>query len=714
MRSGSPGRRALAYASGVTATLPGTPATDTPSAVDARRTFMLPASAHRTLVAACARIVPHAPPHAIAEHVLVRLSTLDGAQRRELAQGLSLFGSRVAALASIGRAIPFADLAPAQQDAMLAAWGRSPVGACRTLFQVVRRLALLAHYVTPEGQRDAGMRGPLWSREPVVAWEGPVPGVATADEEPVLRTRAHWTRTPDIARPVSLHDARTLRGTHRLVADAIVIGSGAGGGVAAARLAEAGKEVIVLETGEYLRGADFTEEDAGSISRLYAAGGLQATDDASVAMLQGRVVGGGTTVNWMIMLRTPDHVLDEWARRFGLVGMSPAEMAPVFARIEDELHARVVPTDAHSRANRLLLDGARTLGWRVHEARINAKGCVRSGFCSHGCRYDAKQGTLQVWLPRALAAGARLYADTDAERIEVVERGGVRPRKRVHAIVRDPQTGETVASLEIEAPVVIVAAGAVRTPVLLERSGMGGGGLGEWLRLHPTTGVVGVHDDEVYAAGGVPLTVDVREFEHGTSGYGFWLQCPPWQPAFGAAAIQGFGAAHAARMRQFTRLTPVIGLTRDGADVHRSSGGVHVDRTGRVRLRYRLTPSDAVTVRASIAAAARVQLAAGAREVFTMHAEPLVIRTERDLAAIATAPVAPNRLALYSAHVNGTARLGTDPRTSGCTPTGERHGVPGLYVMDGSLLPTGVGANPQETIMALVTVLTERLLEGWS
>jgi choline dehydrogenase-like flavoprotein len=698
----------------VTATLPGTPPSDAPPADDTTRALVLAPDAQRTLVAACARIVPHADADALAARVRVRLGTLDADRRRELAQGLALFGSRLAALASVGRATPFAALPPALQDRMLDAWGRSPLDACRTLFQVLRRLALLAHYVTPEGQREAGMRGPLWSREPALAWEGPAHGAATAPDEPVLRSGAAWTRSPDLARPASLHDARTLRGTHRLVADAVVIGSGAGGGVAAARLAEAGKEVIVLETGEYLRGTDFTEEDAGSIARLYAAGGLQGTDDASVAMLQGRAVGGGTTVNWMIMLRTPDHVLDEWGRRFGLEGMSPAELAPVFARIEDEVHARLVPSDAHSRANRLLLDGARTLGWQVEEGRINAKGCVRSGFCSHGCRYDAKQGTLQVWLPRALAAGARLYADAEAERIEVVERGGPRPSKRVHAVVRDPHTGAQVGALEIDAPVVIVAAGAVRTPVLLERSGMGGGGVGEWLRLHPTTGVVGVHDEEVYAAGGLPLTVNVNEFARGTSGYGFWLECPPWQPAFGAAAIPGFGAAHAARMRQFTRLAPVIALTRDGADTPRSSGGVHVDRTGRVRIRYRLTAADAATVRASLAAAARVQLAAGAREVFTLHADPVVVRTQRDLAAIATAPVAPNRLALYSAHVNGTARIGTDPRTSGCTPAGERHGVRGVHVLDGSLLPTGVGVNPQETIMAIVSVLSERLLAGWT
>ena len=145
----------------------------------------------------------------------------------------------------------------------------------------------------------------------------------------------------------------------------------------------------------------------------------------------------------------------------------------------------------------------------------------------------------------------------------------------------------------------------------------------------------------------------------------------------------------------------------------RSSGSVLLDGKGRARISYALSPADTANLRASIEAAARLQLAAGARTVQTLHHVPLVIRREADLATIRTAPVDANRVTLFSAHVNGTCRIGTDPATSGVGPDGQRHGVRGVYVLDGSMLPTGVGVNPQETIMAMSSVLTRRLLARW-
>jgi choline dehydrogenase-like flavoprotein len=435
-------------------------------------------------------------------------------------------------------------------------------------------------------------------------------------------------------------------------------------------------------------------------------------------MVQGATVGGSTTVNWMIMLRTPEHVLSEWTTRFGLEGMSARDMAPVFARIEQEVHAREVPDDAHSPNNRIILDGAKALGWRALSAVINARGCVRSGFCGMGCRYDAKQGTQQTYLPRALARGATLYANTHVDRIEVVAQtlGGAAamPMKRVIATVRAPRSDAPARTLTLTAPIVIVSGGGVETPWLLQRSGMGGGGVGRYLRLHPTTVALGVYDAEIQASAGIPLSTMCDEFiARDANGYGFWLECPPMHPATAAFALSGFGAPHAAMMQRLPHIAPTIALTRDGSDINHSSGSVLIDAKGRPRITYALSPADAANVKASLEAAARLHLAAGAREVHTLHSTPIVIRREADLAQIRTRAVDANRISLFSAHVNGTARIGTDPATSGVSPTGERHGVRGVYVFDGAMLPTGVGVNPQETIMAMTTVLTERLLSRW-
>src|SRR5690606_37734251 len=218
------------------------------------------------------------------------------------------------------------------------------------------------------------------------------------------------------------------------------------------------------------------------------------------------------------------HVLDEWERVHGTSGMGAGDLAPIFDLIEEEVHARVVPDDAHSPANRALLDGARRLGWRDRAAHLNAKGCVRAGSCSIGCRYGAKQGALVTYIPRALAAGARLFSDVRAERIELRERAGRAPLKRVHGVVLDPTTGRPRARLAVDAPIVVLAAGAIGTPTLLQRSGLGGGGVGKYLRLHPTSLVNGCYPDEVHPWTGVPLSVVCDEFLGLDGGYGFWIE----------------------------------------------------------------------------------------------------------------------------------------------------------------------------------------------
>jgi choline dehydrogenase-like flavoprotein len=685
------------------------------------------ASARETLRAAVDRIVPDAPAD-LAARVEDRIATLAPHKVAEVRQALAVFGSRGAALFSLGgRACtagiprPFARLGAAERDAMLDAWSTSPLPQARTVYQLLRRLTLVTHYADHRTHAQIGYRGSLHARLPAVPWEGPAGPDATSETDgpsPIVRAAAWTAPTPAREIPRGVFCAATMPASPETRADVIVIGTGAGGAVAAARFAEAGKRVILLEAGEFVRSDEFTEDEGTLTARLYADGGLRATDDLAVSMLQGATVGGGTTINWMIMLRTPPHVLHEWSTRFGLEGMTATDLAPVFDRVEREVHTARVPDDAHSANNRILLNGAAALGWHVTPGRINARGCVRAGFCGQGCRYDAKQGTQQTFVPRALAHDAVLYTNARVTRIEVGGLSGGAARglrsKRVQAVIaaRDGRTAPR--EVTFEAPIVVVSAGAVETPALLQRSGLGSGAVGSYLRLHPTTAVIGIHRDEVYGAAGIPLSATCDEFlQRDARGYGFWLQCPPLHPSLGAAALPGFGASHAALMRQFPYLASTIALVRDGSDLDHSSGAVRVNRRGETRISYALSAADQDTMRAAMDAAARLQFAAGAREVRTLHTQPLVLTREADIAAIRSRPVHANHLGVFSAHVNGTCRMGTDARTSGTTPDGEVHGARGVYVFDGSLLPTGVGVNPQETIMAITTVLAERLLVRW-
>ncbi|HVH12560.1 MAG TPA: FAD-dependent oxidoreductase [Longimicrobium sp.] len=685
---------------------------------------MLTSRQQATLVALCRRMVPlpdDPDPSAarLARAVEVRLERLEAEPRRRVGTLLAMMDAPAAGLLNAFRPRGFADLPAARQDAWLRRWELSPLPLLRTAFQALRRLVLSTHYADPATFAGIGYRGPLHARTPEVPWEGPLPGAAR-DDEPVarqdvgpraariipIRPQLDLLADPTVS---SVIEGARLRTETRVRAGVCVVGSGAGGAVVAARLAEAGHDVVVLEEGGYWRPGQFTEREGKMTARLYAEGGMRATEDLSVPVVQGRAVGGGTTVNWLVMFRTPDWVLDEWAAEHGAVGMRPADLAPVFDRVEEETHTRLVPDDAHNPPNRALLEGARALGWSAHAVRVNAHGCVRSGFCGLGCRYGARRAAADVYVPAALASGARLFTDVRVERVEVAERGGGAPLKRVHAEVVDRETGAPRGRLTVEAPVVVLAAGAVGTPALLQRSGMGGGGVGRYLRLHPTTAVFGRYGREMYGAGGIPLSTVCDEFLRGSDGYGFWIETPPLYPGLGAAALPGFGAAHRGLMESLPHLGPMIVLVRDGADRSASQGEVSVDRTGRARIRYRLGRPERARLLRGMDAAARMHFAAGAEEVSTLHTRACRLRSPAELKSMALRPSGPNELGVLSAHVNGTCRLGTDPATSGCTPDGERHGIPGVYVADGSLLPTAPGVNPQETIMALATVVADRI-----
>ena len=671
-----------------------------------------------SLAALAPCVLRGAPPSAESANEFVarcdaRLELLPAHRRAQLGLALYVLGGRTSVMLAIGKATRFAALSADDQTRCFDRWLNSAFAPLRSASHSVRRLLFAVHYARPDVTEAIGYAGPMHLRSPRVPWEGPLPGV-TRPDEPVARGPV---ALPTIIAPDPLPrgviPAVALRADLHRTADVVVIGTGAGGAVTAARLAEAGFEVVVLESGAYRTRADFNEREAELTEQLYADGALRTTDDASVALVQGNTVGGSTTVNWMIMLRTPDFVLDQWATESGVYGMTPREMGPVFERVEREVHASAVPEDAHSANNRILLDGARSLGWKVSTAQINATNCVRCGFCGVGCRHDAKQSTLVTFVPRALAAGATLHADTHVDRIEIRERdsgSGTPPMKRVHATVRDPYSGRPARTLTIDAPIVVVAGGAIGTPALLQRSGLGGGGVGQWLRLHPTTAIWGRYDREIVTSTGIPLTTMCDEHLRwrGTD-FGFWIETPPMHPSFTAAAMPGFGQSHRTLMSSFNQLGVLIGLTRDGAERSRSSGRVRVNRRGETSIAYALTAEDQRRVRASLSATAQLHFAAGAREVGTMHTRPIVVRSAADVARLEEGSVGPNRIGLFSAHVNGTCRMGTDPSTSGATPEGERHGVRGLYISDGSLLPTSLGVNPQETIMAVATVLAERM-----
>ncbi len=678
----------------------------------------------RTLDALCRRIIPAAFAHGagsvdVGSALEARLEH-DNVLRGKVALLLTAFGSRICAVLFNGSYDRFESLDGSRQDAILRKWEESSLGLRRTVMQAFRKLILSTYYAMPEAHAEIGFRGPLYSRETEVEWEGALNGVSS-DDEPIARAIAADIRTvhqhmaQDAANaservPPGVTQFCDVSGDINISADVCVVGTGAGGATAAARLAEAGYDVVILEEGGYWREANFTEQEHEMVPRLYAERGNRATEDLGISLLQGRAEGGSTLVNWMIMLRAPEWVLAEWQRNHGTVGMSAREMADAYEIVENDVHARVVPADAHAPNNRVILEGAASSGWKSTEAKINARQCIRAGFCGLGCRYGAKQSTLLTYIPRALDAGARLYSDARVDRIRIAESGGRAPVKEVSGEIIDRETHAPRARFTVRAPIVVLAAGAVGTPAILQRSGLGGGGVGKFLRLHPTTAVVGRFDREMYGTAGIPQSALSDQFIRENNDYGFWIECPALLPGLASAAIPGFGASHRAIMEQFPNLASLIVLNRDGSDLGVSNGDVTAARNGSTRIRYKMSSSDSRTLAQGIRAAAQMQFAAGAREVLTLHSPQLQFTSPNELNRILSAPRGVNQLGLFSAHVNGTCRIGGDRSSSGCSPDGERYGAPGVFVADGSLFPTAPGVNPQNTIMALATIVAQRIM----
>ena len=658
---------------------------------------MLNRSQQLVLEAACRRIVPAAEAAGrntvLCDAVRARIALLSSFQRRRTLRALDILGSRVLALWLVGRPLPFHRLPPHVQDRMLSRCEHSRWSVLRLLFTGLKRLIAHTWYGLPEARDEIGHHGPLTNRGVEFGWEGPLAGaqplVATRvrGRERAAQRDAQVMRAQDIARDLSIS------------AEFCIIGSGAGGAVAACTLSEAGRDVVIVEAGPYYTAADFATHEHEALHTLYAENGMRGTDDLAVSILQGRCAGGGTTVNWMVMLRTPDYVLDEWARDYGVENMSPAEMRPVFEQFEADTNVTTVPDHAHSRVNRLLLDGSHALGWQAQGASVNARDCMRSGLCGFGCPYDAKQSALKNYLARALRAGARMYCDTAAERITATSSGTT--------VFARCANGKRVV---VNAKYLVLAAGAVETPALLQRSGWGNHNVGRHLRLHPTTAVVGIHSEPVYAASGIPLTTYCSEFMQWRGTYGCWIETPPFPAGLAAISMPGFGQMHRERMQQFPYLAPFIVLARDGIPADPSVGDVRWLRSGRVRIRYRLSESDRTLLVHGVESAARIQFASGAHTVFTLHRLPALLHSAREVNEVRALFQRAGDPVLFSAHVNGTCRMSAHERFGACNPEGALYGAKRMYVMDGSLLPTAPGVNPHETIAAVSLVLSRRLI----
>jgi choline dehydrogenase-like flavoprotein len=498
----------------------------------------------------------------------------------------------------------------------------------------------------------------------------------------------------------AIHGAEALRSDVELDADVCVIGSGAGGAVLAAGLVALGLDVVMLEAGGHHRRDQFVGDEAWSFDRLYQERGARATKDLAFTVLQGRSVGGSTTINWTTCYRTPDHVLAHWAEHHGVEGLDSDVLRPHFDAVERRLNIHEWPAGAANANNRVLLRGGAALGWDPKPMRRNVRGCMNSGYCGVGCPVDAKQAMGVSYLQDAVRDGLRLYTHVQARTLEHAD-GRVRG---VTGAALDPDSDRpTGVVVTVRAKVVVSAGGAINGPALLLRSGIDGGGLvGKRTFIHPVSGVTGLYDEPIGPWHGAPQSAGCHHFrDRGPGKMGYFLESAPLQPMLASTVGYLFGTDHAAFMAQLGHAGVLIALGIDGFLPEDVGGAVELGAGGRAILDYPVRAPLVEAIRDAHLNMARCHLAAGATQVVTLHPEPVVIRSEADLAALADAPYGAHHHSMFSAHVMGGCAMGGDPSTSVVDTEHRVRGFDNLFVVDGSALPTSLGVNPSETIYAL-------------
>ena len=505
-------------------------------------------------------------------------------------------------------------------------------------------------------------------------------------------------------------DASTLDADLIVEADVAIVGSGAGGGVTAETLALAGYKVVVLEEGPLRSSSDFRMREAEAYPDLYQESAARKTRDKAINILQGRCVGGGTTVNWTSSFRTPASTLSYWQRTLGIEGLDEPSLAPWFAKMEDRLG--IAPwTIAPNANNAALARGAAKLGIESAAIRRNVRGCWNLGYCGMGCPTNAKQSMLVTTLPVALGHGAKLVTRVRAEKLVLA---GDRVDRLVARALDAKGTTPIARTVTVHARSYVVAAGAIGSPALLLRSGVPDPHalVGKRTFLHPSIVSAARMDERVEGYAGAPQTIYSDHWlEVPFDGpAGFKLEAPPIHPALAATTLTGHGEPHARWMRALPTMHVLIALIRDGFHADSPGGTVALRADGTPVLDYPLNGYLFDAMRRAFLAMADLQFAAGARTVMPVHGRGDDFTTvEAARRAIGEFAIAPLATPIVSAHVMGGCPLGSDPKRAVVDMSGRHHHLANLHVIDGSLFPTSIGANPQLSIYAVAAKLSDAL-----
>ena len=497
---------------------------------------------------------------------------------------------------------------------------------------------------------------------------------------------------------MTILDYRDYRKGAQYDADVAVVGTGAGGAVVGAELAEAGRDVVFVEEGAYHPTASFNPYLTETLPRLYRdAGATVIMGRPPIPYAEGRCVGGSTTINGGMTWRPPDRVLAEWEHRTGQPDLGAKALEPLFERVEARIHAKPQHPVSIGEDSRVLRDGATKLGWNYRPNRRAQDRCVGSNQCVMGCPTGAKQSTLVSYMPRALRKGARCLTELRAHRLWI-ERG-----RCVGVIAKaiDPRTRKADREVRVRAGAVVVACGAVQTPHLLlaHKVGRPSRQLGKNFLCHPNAKVLAIYPYQLGAWQGVSQGGQIREFESD----GIILAENAVAPGTTAAQIPFLGEEALDIMQSYNRMAMTGVLVEDS-------------HSGRVRrtwdapmVSYSITEKDHDRFLRGVEHLAELHFEMGASKVILPFSNLHVASSPDDLQKIRPTQRSRSTIELFTVHLMGTCRMGSHEKDSVVDLRGELWDLPGCYVADASLFPTAVGVNPQIAIMALATLVAQRV-----
>ncbi len=624
---------------------------------------------HRTLVAVAetalpaGKFIPGAN-EATVDKVERFVDTLPSALQRGV--GGLLAGLDAASWLSERR--PFAKAKPERRLALLDAW-RTGDPLRRLMLRALVSPLKLAHFDDPALYKQLGC---VYDVEK-----------AKAEAKPAyMRDRVHATTDGDLA----------------VEADVVVVGTGAGGAVVGRELAEAGLAVVFIEEGQYFDRTDFTGRALQMQQKLYRRGGSTfSVGNVGIPIPLGQSVGGTTTINSGTCYRTPDRVLHEWQHALGLDELGPDALGPYFDRVEAVLQVERAHASLLGGNGRVIAKGCNALGFKKHgPLKRNAPACDGQGTCVFGCPTDAKRSTNVSYMPLALRAGAELF--TGAKVTRVLVEGG-----RARGVVARTSSGHC---LTVRARAVVIACGAISTPLLLGAQGLGGrsGQLGKNLSIHPAAGALAEFDEEILPWKGIPQGYAIEELhDEGILYEGAMLPLEMMM-----SMVHHIGPELIRLAESFANVASFGFMVED------TTRGSVREVMGQPVIQYWLTDKDVAHIKRATDVLAQVFFAAGATKVHAPIAGFDLLTSPADLERLRRATIKPWDLDLSAYHPLGTARIGRDPATSVCDANHEVHDTPGLYIVDGAAVPSSLGVNPQVTIMALATRAAEKIATALS